>query len=393
MLNRFMTIVCAVLVCLVGSSWEVARATGQAGSSAAAQPSTSVAGFPKAEDKFKNIQVLKGFPADQVIPSMHFISDSLGVECSYCHVQSAFDKDDKQKKKIARRMITMQLAINKDNFNSHTEVTCNTCHRGAAQPVAIPIVAETAPTRVPVAADSAAGPAANAPAGPSADQILGNYLQAVGGADALRKFSSRVQKGTVTGLGPTSLPIEIYAKAPNQQVSIIHTPRGERLTVFDGHAGWVTGFGAPRELAGGDLEAARLDADFYFPSHLKELFTQFRARPAEKIGDREAFVVYALKEGQPPVRFYFDEQSGLLVRLVSYTETFLGRNPTEITFADYRDTDGVKLPYHWTIARPPGRTTVQVDQIQQNVPIDDARFAKPPTPATPPASPTKPASP
>lgn len=65
--------------------------TGRAQNTAAPAPGQS----PKtAEQQFKNIQVLKGAPADQVIPAMQFISSSLGVECDFCHVQNAFDKDD-----------------------------------------------------------------------------------------------------------------------------------------------------------------------------------------------------------------------------------------------------------------------------------------------------------
>ena len=46
--------------------------------------------------------------------------------------------------------------------------------------------------------------------------------------------------------------------------------------------------------------------------------------------------------------------------------------------ADYRDADSVKIPYRWTLARPGGRFTIQVDKVQQNVPVDDAKFAPPP---------------
>jgi hypothetical protein len=82
-------------------------------------PTTPPAGAaPKtAEQAFKNIQVLKGTPADELQPAMQFISNSLGVECSFCHVQNAFDKDDKKTKQTARKMIEMQMAINKDHFN------------------------------------------------------------------------------------------------------------------------------------------------------------------------------------------------------------------------------------------------------------------------------------
>ena len=83
-------------------------------------------------------------PAEQLIPAMQFISASLGVECEFCHVQGAFDKDDKQTKKTAREMMTMMMAINKENFKGHREVTCFTCHRGSNDPVGTPIISDDA---------------------------------------------------------------------------------------------------------------------------------------------------------------------------------------------------------------------------------------------------------
>ena len=77
------------------------------------------------------------------------------------------------------------------------------------------------------------------------------------------------------------------------------------------------------------------------------------------------------------MRLYFDKNSGLLVREVRYAETPLGRMPTQIDYADYRDSGGVKIPFRWTLARPNGRFTIQIAEVENNVPIDDARFAKP----------------
>ena len=84
----------------------------------------------KAEEQFKNIQVLKGIPAEDLFPTMQFITASLGVQCDFCHVQGAFEKDDKKPKQTARKMMEMMFAINKDNFDGHRAVTCNSCHRG-----------------------------------------------------------------------------------------------------------------------------------------------------------------------------------------------------------------------------------------------------------------------
>src|SRR5215469_5855148 len=102
-----------------------ARAQSAASPHSGAAPSTTEA--PKtAGERFKNIQVLKDIPADQIFPTMQFIAASLGVECDFCHVKGAFEKDDKEQKQTARKMITMMFAINKDHFGGERKVTCNT---------------------------------------------------------------------------------------------------------------------------------------------------------------------------------------------------------------------------------------------------------------------------
>src|SRR5579872_4227005 len=163
----------------------------------------SGAGAPapkKAEEQFKNIQVLKGVPAEQIFPTMQFISASLGVECDFCHVQGAFEKDDKKPKQIARKMMEMMFAINADNFDRQRQVTCYTCHRGNTTPVAIPVVmtAESATAVAePHVPSEAAATEPKPYAGPSADELLEKFVQASGGAAAIEKITSRVMNGTI----------------------------------------------------------------------------------------------------------------------------------------------------------------------------------------------------
>jgi photosynthetic reaction center cytochrome c subunit len=329
-----------------------------------------------AGEAFKNVQVLKDIPADGLIPAMQFITASLGKECEFCHVQGAFEKDDKQPKRTARTMIEMMFAINKDNFHGHREVTCFTCHRGNAKPVAVPPVMAEAVN--PVAAEMEVAESEGAESsGPSADPLFEKYLKAVGGAEAVEKINSRVMKGTIT-FGDRNVPIDIYAKAPDKRESITHTPDGDSITAFDGNEGWL---GTPKrpvhEMHGPDVDAAAMDADLHFSAHLKEMFTKTEVRGTEKIGDSEAVLVVGQREGKTPLQLYFDGKSGLLVRLVRFAETPLGRLPTQIDYADYREAGGVKIPFRWTLARPGGRFTIQVSEVKENVPVDDARFEKP----------------
>src|SRR6202035_5007069 len=350
------------------------------------------AGPKKAEEQFKNIEVLKGIPADQLIPGMQFITASLGVECEFCHVEGAFKKDDKKPKQTARKMMEMMFAINKDNFEGHREVTCYSCHRGSTDPVGTPLVMTEEPKpgggEARLEEKKSEGAEGKEASGPAADQLLDKYLQAVGGAAAIEKITSRVMKGTIT-FGDRNVPIDIFSKDPDKRVSFTHTPDGDSVTAFDGHEGWLGFPGRPvREMHGSDIDAAAMDADLHFAAHLKGMFSEVKTR-TEKVGDHEAYLVMGRREGKTPLRLYFDEQSGLLVRLVRYGETPLGRLPTQIDYADYREAGGVKIPFRWTLARPGGRFTIQISDVQQNVPVDDAKFAKPPAPSADQKGPAK----
>jgi photosynthetic reaction center cytochrome c subunit len=333
-------------------------------------------GSPRvAEVVFKNIQVLKGLSSDQLIPAMRFITASLGVECSYCHVQDHFDKDDKKPKQIARDMMRMMFAIDKASFAGNREVTCYSCHRGSLKPEPVPSVGSQ-PQPKPQTPELSA-PQELAASMPTADQLIDNYIRALGGIGAIEKITSREEHGTVT-LGGQAIPIEVFDQDPDKQAVILHLPTGDSMTVFDGHEGWSSMPGRPaRDMHGADLDAARIDADLHFPLHIKQACAELRVEYPEKVGDQEAYVISCSSVGQPLTKLYFDKRSGLLERLIHFAESPLGLVPTQIDYEDYRIVDGVELPYRRRAAGPGEGSIIQLEQIRQNVPIDDARFSKP----------------
>jgi len=328
-----------------------------------------------AEQVYKNIVQLKGTPADELTASMQFIAASLGVECAFCHVQGKPEADDLGPKRTARQMVAMTLGINKDSFRGQRQVTCYSCHRGSARPVSTPPVLDSdAPAR-----PAAPGTAPGAPAAPTvtADAILEKYVTAVGGADAIKSATSRVMTGKIlTGGGET--PIEVLTKAPNKRVSISHMSGGDSYTAFDGTAGWLGSTGGPkRDMTAAEAWSSSLDAEFALPLRIKEIFPQLRrGRPAQ-VNGADCEVLNASAPGKPPVQLYFDQKSGLLVRMVKNADTAMGRMPVQIDYADYRDAGGVKIPFRWTLARPNGRFTIQISDVKTNVAVDDSKFAKP----------------
>jgi len=261
-------------------------------------------------------------------------------------------------------------------------VTCYTCHQGSAGPVSIPVIPEH--EKKTEAAESSA---ISASGNPAPDSLLDQYLAAIGGAGALKKIKSRIAKGTATAFGDQHMPIDIYAKAPDMRVSVMHMKEGESVTAYNGKTGWLAVPGRVHMMNAQESFGARMDSDLEFAANVKSLYAKWETLPGEKIDGHDTWLVVGHKEGEPSLKLYLDQKSNLLLRLIRYADSPLGYNPTQIDFADYRAADGVKTPYRWTVARPGNRFTVQVEQLQQNVPVDDAKFVPPPPPAgAPPAT-------
>jgi len=107
--------------------------------------------------------------------------------------------------------------------------------------------------------------------------------------------------------------------------------------------------------------------------------------PKAAIGDREVQIVQGTAPGGSRVKLFFDKQSGLLMRVVRYTTTAVGIIPAQTDYSDYREVAGVKMPFHWVATWTDGQSTVELSDVQPNVPMDASKFAQP-APAPPPKS-------
>ena len=380
-------------------------AAGLSGNAFAAQPATQAKQLT-ADQVFKNIQVLKGIPVDDFMGTMGIMSAALGLDCSECHTGAGTDKvdwaADTPRKVRARKMVTMMTAINHDNFSNRQVVTCWSCHHGRDRP-------STTPTLEAVYGPGSADlddVLTQMPGQPAADQIVDKYIQAIGGAARLAALKSYVAKGTSVSFGGFGGggEVQIFAKFPDQHAQYIEFPkepaRGSSIRMYNGSEGWLktplTVLGE-YELTGGELDGARLDAMLSFPGQLKQALSNLRVSLPVTISDlpgpssqtssdtgvaavgqdRLVNVVQGTGPRGSLATLYFDQSSGLLVRLVRYERSPIGRVPTQIDYGDYRDVNGIKMPFRILLAWLGGRDAIQLSQIQINVPIDAARFSPP----------------
>jgi hypothetical protein len=354
-----------------------ALAAGQAGQ-APTEPKP-----PMAEEVFKNVRVLKGMSVDEFMGAMGVFSAALGMSCEDCHLASDtkwenYALDASPRKVMARRMVQMMATINQ-GFGGRQLVTCYTCHRGADKPKVTPSLAALYSTPPPDEGPDIVTPAKNAA---PVDQIFDKYIRAIGGAQRLGALKSYVAKGTSIGYGPegTPRPVEIYAKSPDQRTLLIHTLDGDSTTTYDGKAGWIAAPHRPvpvLQLTGGDLGGIKLDAEMAFPAGIKQTLGSWKVGAPATIDDKDVQVVQGSSSAGTLATFYFDSESGLLVRLVRYAESRVGRLPTQLDFSDYRDVAGVKMPYKWKMTWLDGFEDVTITDIQPNANIDAAKFAKP----------------
>lgn len=347
---------------------------------------------PMADDVFKNIQVLRGLTVDQFMSTMGFIAAALSLNCSECHdtSSSAAFALDNPKKQMARRMIVMVDAFNKANFGGKREVTCYSCHRGDTRPKVTPSLADQYSTPPPDDPDEIEIPDIPVPTAPSADRLFDKYIQALGGAQRLAAIGSFIGRGTYEGFDTSDekVPVDVYAKAPNQRTTVVHLDSGDNIRVFDGRNAWNTSAGTflplpVLELTNGEREGAELDATLSFPGQIKKVLKNWRTGfPPSKVDENDVDVVQGTGVNNTPVKFYFDKKSGLLIRLVRYTDTVLGLIPTQIDYSDYREVSGVKMPFRWVTTWTDGRSTTELTSVQANVAIDAAKFGKPAPSAT-----------
>jgi len=347
----------------------------------------------------KNIKVLTGMPQSQLIPVMNFFAASLGRRCNFCHVnnngQWDYASDAKPEKNTAREMIRLVLDTNKTLSRLNVDpISCYSCHRGRTSPQSVPTLPLPLPS--PGAAGNAAAPGAQAQASPgprpelpSADDIFAKYIQALGGQTAIDKLKSRVSKGTLTQANGNVLQFEAYQVAPDKFYQVVTTQQGAFERGYNGSVGWEKSARGLRELLPAEVAQLKANSGLFSLINLKGQLTRPRVTK-DKIGDRDVYVITGTTAEGGRQRLFFDVESGLLLRRITYTSTMVATIPEEVDFEDYHDVEGIKFPVtarSSTIEVGNPISTRKFTEIKLNVPVDDSKFNMPAAAPKPAASP------
>lgn len=243
----------------------------------------------------------------------------------------------------------------------------------SAQQAATQPAASTAP------ADSAK--AAVAVVLPTVDQLLDNYVKAIGGRDAWMKINSRISKGTidVPAYNVTGT-VEVHQKAPDSMLYAVVIAGQAFQRGFDGKVAWADDpSNGVKEETGAAFDAAKSEADFYHQLDLRKIYSNLKVSGTEKVGDHDTFVLDATNAEGDIDKMYFDTKTWLLVRSANHRHTDNGVVVYQADIDDYRDVNGIKIPFTVNQTSTEASFTIKYTDIQQNVDLADGQFSKPAT--------------
>lgn len=211
---------------------------------------------------------------------------------------------------------------------------------------------------------------------PTAKEVFENNVKATGERAAIEKVKSRSMTGAVelTAMGLKG-NFEIISKSPNKSAAIINLNGfGEIVEAFDGTEAWTKNpLQGLRVKTGKELEEVKEYSALEFDYDLSKIYPKATVMGIEKIGDAEVYVVQANEDST----FYFDKKSGLMLRSKRNLTSPQGKITSVTTFEDYREVDGVKLPFKFIQNALGAELVFNVSELKQNVEMGDERFSKP----------------
>jgi tetratricopeptide (TPR) repeat protein/outer membrane lipoprotein-sorting protein len=213
---------------------------------------------------------------------------------------------------------------------------------------------------------------------PAIDEVVDKYMQAAGGAAAVNAVTSRVVKGTLDIVGVSrGGGFEFYTVAPDKMLTIVQPNATQTLRVgYNGRIGWMQAPDGLRTLKGAELETMKSSADPYAILNLKN-YVKLALAGKSKIGYREVYVIDVQPVNGPASRLFVDAETYLPVRM-NTTRMHMGAAvPVEVYYDDWREVDGLKLPFVITDTFQKQTTTLTVKEIRNNVPVDMKMFEKP----------------
>jgi hypothetical protein len=214
---------------------------------------------------------------------------------------------------------------------------------------------------------------------PSGESLLQRYIERSGGAEAYAKAKNMAMSGTVEMPAQNITgTVAIFEEGEKSYTAMDFAGIGKIEEGFDGETAWQnSAIQGPRILEGEEKISAKRAATLSLITSWQDVYSDARTVGSEDIDGKPVWrVEMTPKEGKPET-FYFDRDSGLLVRISAVVSTPLGDISTESTMADFRSIDGILTPFTMTERAMSQNIVMKFKNIAYNVAIPKGRFDLP----------------
>jgi len=223
---------------------------------------------------------------------------------------------------------------------------------------------------------------APAPAGEetlTGEAVINKYIAAVGGQEKLDKIQNRYMKASmdIPSAG-IKLAIELYLTRAGKMYTVASAEAlGKMESGSDGAVFWENSLvGGPRIIEGPELAESKRDATLDLYSSWQKYFDKVEFAGVDTVGGQRYKVVMTPKEGNPQTLF-FDAQTGLITKVEAVLQHQMGNVPLVTTLDDYREVEGIKLPFQTKITVMGQERTLVVEEIKHNIEMPDSLFVIP----------------
>jgi hypothetical protein len=219
--------------------------------------------------------------------------------------------------------------------------------------------------------------------GQTADEIIGKYVQAIGGKDVLNNITSVYYESTFDAMG-TQGPVKmttLNGKGMKQEVDIMGSLM---ITCYTDKGGWSTnpmaGGTTPEDMTEAQYNAGKdqivIGAPFV---NFAESGYKAELSGTEAVGDINAYKIKLTAPDSTTSLYFFDPNTFYLVKSVQESEMQGQIVETIMIFSDYKQTEGYAMPYKMDMDMGGGQFTVimTVNKVELNVPVNDSIFIKP----------------
>jgi hypothetical protein len=217
----------------------------------------------------------------------------------------------------------------------------------------------------------------------TADEIIGKYLDAIGGKDKLNHITSLYMESTldVMGMQGNMKMTTLNGKGMRQDIDIAGSVISSCFTDKEGWAvnpmaGSTTAETMPEAQYNAGKDQIYIGGPFI---NLAEKGSKAEFLGNETVANVNAFKIKVTKPDSTSSIFYFDPATSLLIQAVTMSEMQGQMVDNVMTYSDYKMADGYNVPYKYEMNMAGGQVSMlmQVTKVELNKPVDETIFAKP----------------